>query len=236
MVVVHVSAMLLMVGAITLVQVPKLDPGSGLYVALAGLSSIALVAGWALYQWHTRRPQSEKEWGTAAVAAIYRASDFAAKLFTAALAHLVGTQQISDEAVEAAEAETRVPEGLVELGEWIARVFGRTVIAVGFFMTWALIHLLVWSLDADVCLANPDATCTGAYRGVGADTTIGDFLYFSVNGALVNLPPDFIAHSRAAHTAVVLELLSGLAVVTGFATRFLGVKAQAAAGGGTATG
>ena len=235
MVVVHVSAMLVMVGVITYVRAPKLDPTAALYVAVAGLSAIGLVVGWALFQWHARRPQSEREWAAAAIEAIYTAFDQAAKILLAALALFVGTQQISDEAVEAAETETRGPEGLVELAAWIARVFGRTLIAVGFFMTWALIHLLIWSADADVCRANPDVACAGAYRGVGTETTVGDFLYFAVNGALVNLPPDFIANSPAAHTAVVLELLSGLAVVTGFATRFLGMKVEAAAGRGTAS-
>jgi hypothetical protein len=235
MVVVHVSAMLVMVGVITYVRAPKLDPTAAFYVAAAGLSAIGLVVGWALYQWHAHRPRSEREWATAAIRAIYKAVDLAAKTLVGALAHLVGTQEVFDEVIEVAEAETRAPEKLVEVAAWIARVFGRTLIAVGFFMFWALIHLLIWSLDPDVCAANPDAVCAGAYRGVGAETTVGDFLYFAVNGALVNLPPDFIANSPAAHTAVVLELLSGLAVVTGFATRFLGMKVEAAAGRGPAS-
>ncbi len=227
MVLVHISAMLVLIGAIALVRVPRLDASSAWYAAVGGLFCIGAVAASALYLWFARHPRTEKEWAKAAIDGIYAVVDVGAKLSVGALAVVVGSQQISEEAVEAAEVKTRGPGWVVDGAEWVARVFGRTLIALAFFMTWALVYLLVWSLDAEECVLNPEKPCDGAYRGVGEETTVGDFLYFSVNAALVNMPPDLIAHSREAHTALLLELLSGVAVVTGFAARFLGMKAQA---------
>jgi hypothetical protein len=46
---------------------------------------------------------------------------------------------------------------------------------------------------------------------------IRDFLYMAVNGVVANIPPDAIAHSRLAHLAVTLEMITAatLLVVRG---------------------
>src|SRR4029079_18024885 len=102
-------------------------------------------------------------------------------------------------------------------------------VALGFFLFWASMHLLMWSYAPTVCPANPEKHCAGAYYGVEEAPSLGDFAYLAVNAAFINIPPDIFPASRGAHAVFVAELVTGAAVVTAFAAVFLGMRADATA-------
>jgi hypothetical protein len=124
-----------------------------------------------------------------------------------------------------------VAEGyLLGLGAFL-RALGLPLLALGFFGLWTLSFMGLWALDATQCGADPGAAGScGAFLGIDAKPAVGDFVYFAVNVAFANLPPDFIAHSDAAHTLVTLEVVSGVALITAFAADFLKSPTAAAAG------
>ena len=102
-----------------------------------------------------------------------------------------------------------------------------------FFCGWALVYMLVWAHSPGACSLDLSRPCHGAFQGAGHDPTFGDFLYFSTNMAFANPAPDFVAHSRLAHTAATIEVLSGIGLVTLYAGAFFGIgqAAEAAADG-----
>ena len=75
----------------------------------------------------------------------------------------------------------------------------------------------------DSCSLDLTQSCHGAFQGAGAHPTFGDFLYMAVNLAFANPPPDLLAHSRVAHMAVTLEVISGVALVALYAGSFFGL-------------
>lgn len=82
----------------------------------------------------------------------------------------------------------------------------------------------LWGLQPEACPIDPDVGCHGAFRGLGLSPDLGDFVYLAVNVSLGNMPPDVIAASRWARTAVTIELVSGIALVAAHGARFLGLR------------
>jgi hypothetical protein len=117
--------------------------------------------------------------------------------------------------------EVRAFEGLMAL----LRRAGLALPALLFFCLWAVVYLLIWAHDPAACPADPARPCAGAFLGAGAHPTFGDFLYYSVNMAFANPAPDLIAHTRLGHTAATVEVLSGIGLVTLYATAFFGLGA-----------
>ena len=128
--------------------------------------------------------------------------------------------------IEAPERPVRMFEGAMAL----VRRGGVAMPALVFFCGWGAINMLIWAHDPSVCSADPSRSCTGAFVGAGAHPTFGDFLYYSTNLAFANPPPDLVAHSRTAHTAATIEVLSGVGLVTLFAGAFFGVGRRPGAG------
>ena len=108
---------------------------------------------------------------------------------------------------------------------WMAlvRQLGLALPALVFFCVWAFIYALLWAHSPDSCSLDLTQPCHGAFQGAGAHPTFGDFLYMSVNLAFANPPPDLLAHSRVAHMAVTLEVISGVALVALYAGSFFGL-------------
>ena len=82
---------------------------------------------------------------------------------------------------------------------------------VCFLFFWALVYLLIWSLDND-----------SFSNDVGADPRIGEFLFISASGALGGTPEGVEALSAWSQTAVTLELLSAVVLVSVYVASFRG--------------
>lgn len=115
---------------------------------------------------------------------------------------------------------------------WIGAVrgIGLALPALVFFCVWALIYALLWAYSPEACSLDLTRACHGAFQGAGTHPTFGDFLYIAVNLAFANPPPDLLAHSRPAHMAVTLEVISGVALVTLYAGAFFGLGRERGAG------
>jgi hypothetical protein len=96
------------------------------------------------------------------------------------------------------------------------RYVGPVWLIVGLVVVWTSVSLLVWSAAPASCTPASN-TCVGAYMGLSASPTVGDFVYFTINAALVNVLPDITAHSPAARLAFTGTLLSGLVVLARYA-------------------
>jgi len=126
------------------------------------------------------------------------------------------------------EREVRAFEGAMAL----VRRAGLAMPALLFFCVWAVVYMLIWAHSPAACPADPAHPCDGAFLGAGAHPTFGDFLYYSVNMAFANPAPDLIAHTRVAHTAATIEVLSGIGLVTLYAGAFFGLAAAQGAEAG----
>jgi hypothetical protein len=105
----------------------------------------------------------------------------------------------------------------------VLRRLGLALPALVFFCAWAFIYALIWAYSPAPCSLDLTKACHGAFQGAGTHPTFGDFLYVAVNLAFANPPPDLLAHSRLAHMAATLEVISGVALVTLYASAFFGL-------------
>ncbi|MDQ6804047.1 MAG: hypothetical protein M3065_03560 [Actinomycetota bacterium] len=108
----------------------------------------------------------------------------------------------------------------------VLRQLGLALPALVFFCVWAFIYALIWAYSPTPCSLDLTKACHGAFQGAGTHPTFGDFLYMAVNLAFANPPPDLLAHSRLAHMAATLEVISGVALVTLYASAFFGLGRQ----------
>jgi hypothetical protein len=115
--------------------------------------------------------------------------------------------------------QVRAFEGLAA----ILRRTGISLPALLFFCGWALVYMLIWAHSPESCPADPAQPCAGAFQGLSANPTFGDFLYFAANMAFANPVPDIIGRSRLVHTAATIEVLTGIGLVTLYAGSFFGI-------------
>lgn len=159
---------------------------------------------------------------------------FAIGIATAARALLAKLVDVGDGSIELMGGRVQLDlpliDGQVRALEGSMRLVKRAGIAIPalvFFCFWALVYLLIWARSPGVCPADPATACDAAFWGPGAHPTFGDFLYYAVNMAFANPVPDLIAHSRLAHTAATIEVISGVGLVTLYAASFFGLRATA---------
>ena len=119
--------------------------------------------------------------------------------------------------------QVRAVEGMAA----ILRRTGLALPALLFFCGWAIVYMLIWAHSPEACRADPASVCAGAFQGTSATPTFGDFLYFATNMAFANPAPDIIAHSRLAHAAATIEVLSGIGLLTLYAGSFFGIGREA---------
>src|SRR5262249_28547962 len=101
----------------------------------------------------------------------------------------------------------RVAEGFI----LTLRRLGVPLIALGFFLLWTFVYCGIWwYAPAD------------AFRGLGPVPRFADFFYYSVSTALISPPGDITAHSRGARSATMIEMLSGISLLTAYLTSFAG--------------
>ena len=99
----------------------------------------------------------------------------------------------------------RVAEGFI----LTLRGLGVPLIALGFFLLWTFVYCGIW------WYAPGDA-----FRGLGPVPRFADFFYYSVSTALISPPGDITAHSRGARSATIIEMLSGISLLTAYLTSF----------------
>jgi hypothetical protein len=74
-----------------------------------------------------------------------------------------------------------------------------------------------WAAEPTTC-AVATTRCNGAFTGLGDRPLLGDFVYYAVNLAFANPPPDVVAESRTARAAGTVEIV----VATGFLAVYVG--------------
>ena len=85
----------------------------------------------------------------------------------------------------------------------LLRATGLPLLGLAFFLVWSFVYLgTYWYAPA------------AAFRGLDHPPRYADFFYYSVSTALISPPGDIIAHSRGARAATIIEMLTGLALVT----------------------
>jgi len=98
----------------------------------------------------------------------------------------------------------------------LLRATGLPLLGLAFFLVWSFVYLGMYSYAPD-----------DAFTGLARLPRYADFFYYSVSTGLISPPGDIIAHSRGARAATIIEMLTGLALVTtylsGLAVGRLGV-------------
>jgi hypothetical protein len=117
----------------------------------------------------------------------------------------------------------------------VLQAVGPGLAALMFLTIATCAYMAVWASAPDSCSPNFDLKCDGAFRGLGAAPTIGDFMYLAISGATGNTPPDAIPVSRLAHTTIGAEFIVGALLVGAYASLLFGrVQAEAASARGDA--
>lgn len=101
----------------------------------------------------------------------------------------------------------------------VLRHTGLPLLGLAFFLTWTLVYVGMWWYRPG-----------GAFSGLDATPRFADFFYYAVSTALISPPGDIIATSRGARSATLIEMLSGLALVTAYLssfTDFIGARVPA---------
>jgi hypothetical protein len=97
----------------------------------------------------------------------------------------------------------------------LARRIGLPLLALAFFLFWTFFYLGVWWASPDV-----------AFIGIGSNPRFADFFYYAVSTAFIAPPGDIVATSRGARTGTMIEMLTGLALVTAYAGSFFDWRRQ----------
>jgi hypothetical protein len=137
--------------------------------------------------------------------------------------------ELNTELPLSSELESRVHSAAPALkAASVLRIIGPAWLLLGFLATWVSVSLLVWASDPAVCsMGTPN--CPGAFQGLAPHPTLGDFLYFVLNAAVVNVLPDITVRSPLGHALYSGIVISGLALLSTYATQ-LWTSAQAQIG------
>jgi hypothetical protein len=85
----------------------------------------------------------------------------------------------------------------------VVRRTGLPFLGLGFFLFWTFVYLGLWWY-------HPEET----FSGLAANPRFADFFYYAVSTAFIAPPQDIIATSRGARSATMIEMLTGLALLT----------------------
>jgi hypothetical protein len=83
------------------------------------------------------------------------------------------------------------------------RRVGLPLLALAFFLFWTFVYLGLWWFRPD-----------GTFSGLAEMPRFADFFYYAVMTALTSPPEDIVAVSRGARSATMIEILTGLALLT----------------------
>jgi hypothetical protein len=91
----------------------------------------------------------------------------------------------------------------------LLRHTGLPLLGLAFFLVWTFVYLGMWWY-------NPP----GSFSGLARLPRFADFFYYSVSTGLISPPGDIIATSRGARSATLVEMITGLALVTAYLSSF----------------
>jgi len=103
-----------------------------------------------------------------------------------------------------ASERTRVTVHNLRYGRGVLRAIGVPWLALLFVVFWTSVFLIAWGIAPATCDIGA-ARCEGAFQGLSARPTPGDFIYFVANAVRGNMPPDIIARSRITHMAFIWD-------------------------------
>lgn len=83
------------------------------------------------------------------------------------------------------------------------RRIGLPMVALAFFLFWTFVYLALWWFDPEE-----------AFRGLAERPRFADFFYYAVMTAFASPPEGIAAVSRGARSATMIEILTGLALLT----------------------
>jgi hypothetical protein len=105
----------------------------------------------------------------------------------------------------------------------VVRAAGIALPALVFFLGWATLYAVIWAAEPSAC-AVATARCDGAFTGIGHRPLLGDFVYYAVNIAFANPPPDIVAESRTARAAATVEIVAAAAFLFTFLGAFVATR------------
>jgi hypothetical protein len=89
----------------------------------------------------------------------------------------------------------------------VIRRTGLPLLGLAFFLFWTFVYVGLWWY-------RPHETFTFASLKPVEEPRFADFFYYSVSTAFIAPPQDIVAVSRGARSATMIEMLTGLALVT----------------------
>ena len=95
----------------------------------------------------------------------------------------------------------------------LLRRTGLPLLGLAFFLAWTFGYIGLWWFHPD----GPDA----AFGGLPETPRFADFFYYSVSTAFISPPGDIIATSRGVRSATMIEMLTGLALLTAYVSSFV---------------
>ena len=110
----------------------------------------------------------------------------------------------------------------------LLRALGAALPALVFFLAWALLFAIIWAAEPSAC-AVATTRCNGAFVGLGDRPLLGDFVYYAVNLAFANPPPDVVAESRTARAAATVEIVAAAGFLAAYLGAFLAGRGLTAA-------
>jgi hypothetical protein len=106
---------------------------------------------------------------------------------------------------------------IVDAVLFLIRRTGLPLLALAFFLFWTFVYLGLWWFRPD-----------GSFQGIGGaeNPRFADFFYYAVMTALTS-PPEAIAPlSRGARSATMIEILTGLALLTTYVSSLFEFRRQ----------
>jgi hypothetical protein len=99
---------------------------------------------------------------------------------------------------------------IVEAVLVVVRKTGLPLLALAFFLVWTFVYVGLWWFREE------------SFEGIGGleDPRFADFFYYAVMTALTSPPEGIVPLSRGARSATMIEILTGLALLTTYVSTF----------------
>ena len=85
----------------------------------------------------------------------------------------------------------------------VVRRLGLPLLGLAFFLVWTFVYLGLWWFRPE-----------GTFAGLGESPRFSDFFFYAVMTALTSPPEDIVPTSRGARSATMIEILTGIALLT----------------------
>jgi hypothetical protein len=99
----------------------------------------------------------------------------------------------------------------------VLRRTGLPLLGLGFFLLWTFVYVGLWWV-------HPEET----FAGLPESPRFADFFYYAVMTALTSPPEDIVAASRGARSATMIEILTGIALLTTYLSSLLEARRASA--------